>query len=509
MVLASFDFGVTWDEADRHRNGQRVWEFVRGLRGRADFAETGGHVYPGLFDAICAALVGWLPEEWNRFVVRHAVTATVGWIGIVFAGRLAARLFGPWTGALAMVLLAASPRYFASAMNNPKDLPFAAASVAALYYISTVSPRWPYLPASTAIKIALALAVALNVRVGALVYLGYFGALVAAIVIIDRCSDRRRLADTAARVLAIVLAVLLLGTLFWPWAGGAPLTRPFQALAGAARFPWGGLVLFDGFAYEARDLPWVYVPTWFLISTPPVVLAGAALSVLLAQPRRTALTVAGLWTVVLSPVAAAVALGSTLYDGVRHLLFVYPVLAVLAAAGWTGLLHAGRPALLRTGAALALAAGLATILLFNVRFHPNQGVYFNEFVGGPRGAFARYEMDYWGNCFLQALEWSAGVARSRGTTITVAGAPHHLVQYNLPRFPELRFARESDDEHHVHVRLVRGRVAAVREMAARPAVHQVRTPDGAVLCTVTAGPKFAELESSRAQARPHQGSASR
>ena len=66
-------------------------------------------------------------------------------------------------------------------MNNPKDLPFAAMSVAALYYISTVSPRWPYLPLGTAVKIALAIALALSIRVGGLLYLGYFGLLVMAL----------------------------------------------------------------------------------------------------------------------------------------------------------------------------------------------------------------------------------------------------------------------------------------------------------------------------------------
>src|SRR5688500_16722645 len=114
MVLASFDFGVTWDEKTRHRYGELVWEFVRGLRSRSSFAETGGHVYPGLFDALCAALETWIPA--NRYVLRHTVNATFGWVGIVYCGRLTARLFGVWSGALAMVLLTLSPRYFADSM---------------------------------------------------------------------------------------------------------------------------------------------------------------------------------------------------------------------------------------------------------------------------------------------------------------------------------------------------------------------------------------------------------
>jgi hypothetical protein len=178
MVLSSFDFGVTWDEKDRHRNGEHVWQFLRGLRSRSEFAETGGHVYPGLFDAICAALETWLPG--NRYVIRNAVNATFGWIGAVYCGRLAARLFGPWAGVLGMTLLAGSPR----------------------------SVNW------------------------------------------------RRFADVALRGLAVVVATLVLGTICWPWAGGAPFIRPFQALLGAANYPWDGLVLFMRREYRATELPW-------------------------------------------------------------------------------------------------------------------------------------------------------------------------------------------------------------------------------------------------------------
>jgi hypothetical protein len=495
MVLASYDFGVTWDEKDRHRNGELVWAFIRGLRSRSAFAETGGHLYPGLFDTICAALEGWVPA--NRYVLRHAVNATFGWVGAVYCGRLAARFFGPWPGALAMILLALSPRYFADSMNNPKDLPFAAMSVIALYYISTVSPRWPYVSLSTAAKIALSLALALNIRVGALVYLGYFGVLTGVLVVIDRCTNWRRLADTAARAIGIAVAVLLLGTLFWPWAGGAPFIRPFQALLGAANYPWDGVVLFNGDEYRATELPWYYAPWWFLISTPPVVLVGAALSALFVSGRGDALRRVGLWTIVVFPVAAGIIMRSTLYDGVRHLLFVYPVLVVLAVAGWTGVLRRSRPAWLRVSGALGLAVGLASVLTFDVRFHPNQGVYFNALVGGPRGAFKRYDMDYWGNCVLQAVDWAAEMGQSYGTAISISGNPWPLVQLDAERFPEVYFTYPHRNRHHLHVRLARGSIEGLREVLGQQPLHRVRTPDGAVLCTVVPGPAFGELENLR------------
>lgn len=499
MVFASFDFGMSWDELDRHTYGVKVWEFIRGLRERSSFRETGGHVYPGLFDTICAAVESWIPG--NRYELRHVINAIFGWIGVVYCGRLAGRLFGPWFGVLAAVLLAVSPRYFAASMNNPKDLPFAAMSVMALYYISTVSPRWPYVSLWTAIKIAVSLALALNIRVGALLYLGYFGLLIAALIILERQTNWRRLVDTAVRVTGISLAVLLLGTIFWPWAGGAPLTRPFEALLGAAGYPWNGLVLYDRYEYEADALPWHYAPWWFAISTPLVVLAGAAFSTLFVASRADALRRIGLWTVAILPIAAAITMGSTLYDSVRHLLFVYPVLVVLAVGGWSGLLHRSRPAWLRAGAGLGVAAGLASVIVFDIRFHPNQGVYFNSIIGGPKRAFARYDMDYWGNCILQGAEWAANVGRSFGTTVRISGDPPHLVRFNAARFPELAFTNESANEHHMYIDMARGEIATFRKLVSRPALHRVTTPDGAVLCTVSAGPAFRELGAPAPDAR--------
>lgn len=495
MMLASFDFGVTWDEASRHQYGVRVWDFVRGLQPRSSFRETGGHVYPGLFDTICAALDSWIPA--NRFVERHAVTAVFGWIGIVYCGRLTGRLFGPWAGVLGLVLLALSPRYFADSMNNPKDLPFAAMSIMALYYISTVSPRWPYVPLSTASRIAISLALALGVRVGALLYLGYFGALVAVLVVLDRCTHWRRLAGTAVTVAAVALATLLLGTLCWPWAGGSPLTRPFEALLGAANYPWNGNVVFGGDEYPAQELPWYYAPWWFMISVPPVVLAGAALSPFFTMNRADALRRAGLWVVAGAPLAATIIMSSTLYDGVRHLLFIYPVLVVLAAGGWTAMLQRLRPDRWRFGAALALATGIASMLLFVVRYHPNQVVYFNALVGGPREAFRQYELDYWGNCMLQGVEWGAAMGRAYGATLTISGNPAHLVRENLERFPELEFSEGSENRHHFEVKLVRGPRATLRALVSNPALYRVETPDGAVVCTVIPGPALGELDEDR------------
>ena len=52
----------------------------------------------------------------------------------------------------------------------------------------------------------------------------------------------------------------------------------------------------------------------------------------------------------------------------------------------------------------------------------------------------------------------------------------------------------SRNRHYLEIRLARGSIAGLRALEREPALHKVRTPDGAVLCTVTRGPAYGELE---------------
>ena len=107
---------------------------------------------------------------------------------------------------------------------------------------------------------------------------GYFGLLIGVYVVAERQFGWRRLADTAMRVAAVTVAVLVLGTVFWPWAVASPLIRPIQALLAFSNAPFGADVLFNGRPVPSNDLPWYDVPVWLVISTPPVVLIGLLLA---------------------------------------------------------------------------------------------------------------------------------------------------------------------------------------------------------------------------------------
>jgi hypothetical protein len=511
MVSLSKDFGATYDEFDRHKGGLALVEFFDGKASREEAHY--GTMYPGLFDVIPA----WLERhiQTDRYVLRHQVNAVFGWVGILFAGLLAGRLFGIPAGILAVMLLAASPRYFAHSMNNPKDLPFAATSVMVLYCLSRVSPRRPYITIGSCVALAVALGLCLGTRPGALLYFGYVPLLVVGLFAVQWGGALRRAGWRAVRhwrrlpalarvhwttglllgvkVSLVLCGGLLVGTIFWPWAQVAPFTRPVEALTRAAGYDWEGQVLFDGRYLYANDLPWSYLPTWFLIGTPLVVLAGMALS-MIADVRGWGWSRLALWTVALLPIVLIIARDSMVYDGMRHVLFAYPPMAVLAASGWAGLLTY-RQRWVRVGGMALLLVGMLPVLAFHLRSHPNQTAYVNELAGGPRAVFGRYDLDYWGNCLLQAVEWSAATARRAEMPVQVWARPAHLARLDAARFRGVSVISDGDEPHHLRIDLLRGSPNDVRLLASRPdAVHRVTTGDGAVLCVVSRGPQYGDLQ---------------
>ncbi|MGH9315481.1 MAG: glycosyltransferase family 39 protein [Vicinamibacterales bacterium] len=494
MVLLSRDFGATWDERALQKYGEEIWEYYRSNRPWSAIDLSFGYtrIYGAFVEVL--NLTAQQVVRADIYVVRHAVNSVFGWAGVVFAYLIASRLFGPRAGWLAAALLVLMPRYFADSMNNAKDLPFAVLMFASLNYIVTLPAQYPYLPWRHALKLAVAIALAINVRSMGLVLLGYAGIGVLVALVAARERSPARLGATAARFAVVCLLTLVGGSVFWPWAQEQPLVRPVQAFFIASSFSWGNPSVFAGRDAPASQLPWHYLPTWLAITLPPVVLAGAAVSLArLWNVRVSRVQLLALWAFVLVPATVAIVRHLTLYDGIRHVFFIVPPIAVIAAAGWDYLL-ARAPGRTRLAGVLLLAAGLAEPLWFQVRNHPNQGVYFSPVMGGPRGAFGRFEMDYWGNCVLQAVDWTAAQAARARMPIGVSSNAWEVAVVDVMRYKSLYFRLPYEDGHHFTILLLKGKRQDVLDASRRRDIlHRVTTADGTPLCVVVPGPEYPRL----------------
>src|SRR6185369_1804654 len=93
------------------------------------------------------------------------------------------------------------------------------------------------------------------------------------------------------------------------------------------------------------------------------------------------------------------------YDGLRHFLFLLPVAAVLAAMSFIEFLKNTKSNPLRWGIVAAAGLNMAVAAGHMARLHPYEYVYFNEMTGGLRGSEGKFDNDYWGASYKEAVEW--------------------------------------------------------------------------------------------------------
>jgi hypothetical protein len=95
-----------------------------------------------------------------------------------------------------------------------------------------------------------------------------------------------------------------------------------------------------------------------------------------------------------------------LYDGLRHFLFLVPLLAVLAGASVSAFLRSPVSRTGKVAGLLVLAVSCLVTLVDMVRLHPYESVYFNRLVaGGMKAGVDRYEGDYWCLSYKEGCEW--------------------------------------------------------------------------------------------------------
>jgi len=258
---------------------------------------------------------------------------------------------------------------------------------------------------------ALASAVAIDVRIMAVI----LPAATFAILIV-RLLKRELAIPATCRALAVYLVIAcILVPAMWPWLWSDPIGNFVQAFTNMSKYRWDREVLYMGRFVRSADLPWHYVVVWISITTPPLYLAlflVGAFQIL----RQIASRGLRLWegdeelqdTVFLglfvAPVATVIFLHSVLYDGWRHLYFVYPAFLLLAIRGWLSLWGDDSVWTIRRSLlAVVTAISIVHTAAWMWSAHPFQNVYFNTFAG--TSLRSQYDLDYWGLANRKALEY--------------------------------------------------------------------------------------------------------
>ena len=420
MPLMSIGVGITWDEQIEHSYGKDVLNYF--LSGGTDmrWADESIHLYNYQkfygtnFNVFCAAVYKFL-SPFGEYETKHFISAIVGFVGVLFAGLTAKRLGGWRAGFLALIFLFISQRWLGHSLNSPKDIPFGVGYLISVWAIIKLYLELPNFRKRTIAWVILGLAVVIGVRLGGILLICYLGMMMginwleqvkkkgfgASIKLLPRYA----LAGVSAIVISYALSIAT-----WPYMLQDPIGNTIEAMS---TLTGGNYVptyeLFDGVLGPMNQAPWYYIPKWVGISMPLLVIIGLVVSVLGFFWMRRIYDwrlLLFLFFVATFPWAYGAYNGTVFYNGWRHMLLLAPLVAILGALGWDFIFRIShKQRYVSIGAGIILSLMFLKTGAWMVRNYPNNYVYFNELVGGIKGAFGKYELDYYGNSMRQGVEW--------------------------------------------------------------------------------------------------------
>ena len=435
LIIAG-DFSFTIDEfnADEYGPKALAW-YTSGFTDRSQFETVEEWLwgYGPWFQILTAFVQSFKLAD--PIAVRHAMTFLVGLIGVAAILPIARLTFGAWAGVIAIILSLATGYFYGHLFFTPIDVPFMAAmNVATLAIIVMAAqqvPSW-----STTVAVGLATGLAIATRTGGIITHAYLvGAmLLSALEVTLSCQQAKRtmLLAIALRTMAVIAAAWITAILLWPW---LQIGNPFTQFAAAYRHFWTLENVFSfpswGQSVTTNALPWHYVPGQLLARLPEgfllllMIAFGFGIVAMatfgrnsfagwyehgvtglkdplltLARAREELVIVAA----ALVPPATVIVSGSTLYDGVRHLLFIIPMLALLAGGALVRTIYFLRVSSMVASLAILLAIAHVGLTVKNLAvLHPLEYIATNALVGGTQGAYGRFELDYWGAAATEAI----------------------------------------------------------------------------------------------------------
>ena len=428
VVLTYREYGIVWDAEVQNEYGKKLLAYyMSGFADRSAFEYQNLYLYGGAFDLLAAAAN--LVSPLGEYETRSLLGGLVGVLGLVGTWRFARMLAGERAGFLAVVLLTLIPDYYGHMLINPKDVPFACGMTWTLYLACRTVSELPRPRLRSVLALGLAGGLTLGSRVGGLLDGAYLVAILGLYLVLVRRNGASvaQVRSLIGRLLLRYLPGLALAyavmALCWPWAVQSPL-NPLVALGVFSHFTWPNQVLAAGVLFKASNPPAWYLPLMLAVKLPEVVLVGLALAAwsgvswlvnwLCDREHKFALDRDGLRRLqfvmlllgALFPIGYYLVERPEVYNGIRHFLFVVPPLAVIAGVAFDRLWQVidRAPRLVHRGALALFSAALVAQAWIMMELHPNQYIYYNQLVGGVKGADGRYELDYWGTSIAQAAE---------------------------------------------------------------------------------------------------------
>ena len=418
------DFGCGWDETNNRSFGVDAIRIAQEYLGQGIIAKPvetrndHGTAFVLVLAVIEKSLgISYQSDRDKVHLMFHASTFIFFFISLIIFYLLCKNYFNNRILAfIGVVFLALHPRIFNHSFHNFSDIPFLSSWIISLYsmfkFLDKRSLNWAVLHAAAS-------AFSTDIRI--------VGILIPAITIISFSTSWLKSGTTLRNLWtdfytigAYLICCGVFIILMWPFLWGAPLNHFVWAFQSMSHINWHGTVLYFGKLIPSDMLPWHYNLVWISITTPPLILLLSLLGIsiksmqlgknqhLCLNHEQKTLSIF-LWLII--PLLVPIVIGSILFDEWRHHFFIYPAIVLFALAGVHGIYEYIANRRKKLARIVIYTVSIVFIFYYSyilVKLHPYQNVYFNIIsemvVGKQEGVNHKFEMDYWGIGYREALQ---------------------------------------------------------------------------------------------------------
>ena len=362
------------------------------------------------------------------YLIRHFSNFLIFYVSVYFFYLIVKKRFDSCLmGLIGASFLIISPRIFAESFYNSKDLVFLSLFIISIYTAVKFLEN-PTL--KNLIFFCLASAASIDLRILAI----FLPLLVLFLYFIKNLRDKQIKKYFIRNVILLVVLLPAFVVIFWPYLWDDPFNKFFYIIQSFNYFDSKIYNLYLGKFISAEALPWHYPIVWQVITNPLiyVVLFIFGFCTILLRIIKRILKIEkndsyiDLWRgekelqdilflfSYLIPLFIVINFNSSLYDGWRHLYFIYPSFLMISifSLNYIRIKYLKK---IKDKFYVIPIVLILPILFWMVKNHPHQNVYFNLIAGKKFNTL--YEMDYWGLSNYHSINY---ILKNNNKKITIA-----------------------------------------------------------------------------------------
>ena len=446
MLLLSKNAGISCDEVLHYKQSVSVYNYFA-THGEdlsaLNTPVTNLKYYGQSYDNIVTILINWFKID-NVYGFRHLMSTIAGWLLIFVTALFAIWLADYKAGILVLILFIISPTFIGHTQNNLKDVPFALAYTSGTFFMLKFLVSGKKNSYRDLIFLTASIAFSISIRAGGLLLICYLFFFFFIFYIFKYLKENKLdLLEIRTKFFWICLISIIswfLSILLWPYALHGPVKNVIESYHVMAHFPATFRQIFEGKVEWSDYMPWYYLPKSMLITIPITVLAGLVLSCIFIKfkfsSEKTLLYGLLIFTV-LFPLAFVVHEKSNLYSSWRQFLFIYPGIVLIASIGYHHFYEYIKSRYLRW--AIVVLTGVLSLhplrfMLNNPQFYY---LYYNQLVGGLKGAYSNYETDYYYISQTAASKWLVNYLKQKNVGGKIKVKATYSVEWLFRNHPEI------------------------------------------------------------------------